>query len=191
MQFEAIETARLRLRPPVTADAEAIFNAYAGDPDVTRYLSWPTHRDIDATLAFIGFSEQQWRRWPVGPLLIERRDGGDLIGSSGIDFETDYRAATGYVLRADAWGQGYASEALAAMVALARQLGLWRLEAICHVEHGASARVLHKAGFSREGVLRAHTRFPNLGTHDPQDVLLFALLPKEMSPATPRPTPAA
>jgi len=41
---ERIETARLVLRRPTAADAEAIFNRYAGDSDVTRYLAWPRHR---------------------------------------------------------------------------------------------------------------------------------------------------
>jgi RimJ/RimL family protein N-acetyltransferase len=40
----ALETERLLLRKPTIRDAQAIFERYAGDPVVTRYMSWPTHR---------------------------------------------------------------------------------------------------------------------------------------------------
>jgi N-acetylglutamate synthase-like GNAT family acetyltransferase len=45
-------------------------------------------------------------------------------------FETPYRAQTGYVLAKHAWGRGYATEALGAMTALARQAGVRRLYAV-------------------------------------------------------------
>ena len=48
------------------------------------------------------------------------------------------------------------------MVDLARQAGVIRLYALCHVDHQASRRVLEKGGFTPEGLLRRHTVFPNL-----------------------------
>ena len=80
------------------------------------------------------------------------------------------------MLEKDAWGQGYASEALRAVVDLARRLGVVRLYALCHVEHPASSRVLDKCGFAREGVLRRHSEFPNLTPHEPCDVFCYALI---------------
>ena len=57
-----------------------------------------------------------------------------------------------YKLLPDYWGQGYASEALRAVLAFGfGQLKLHRMEAGCAVENGASARVLEKAGMRREG----------------------------------------
>lgn len=44
-----LETARLVLRPFVTADAEAMFRNWAGDPEVTRFLTWPTHPSADVS----------------------------------------------------------------------------------------------------------------------------------------------
>jgi RimJ/RimL family protein N-acetyltransferase len=58
----------------------------------------------------------------------------------------------------------------------APRLGLVRLYALCHVEHDPSRRVLEKCGFEREGVLRSHTVFPNLGRTGPADVLCYALV---------------
>ena len=172
---EIIETERLRLRRPRVGDAAAIFSGWASDPEVTRYLAWPRHRSIDDTLGFIIWSDQEWKAHPTGPYLVESRESGLPIGSTGLAFETASRASTGYVLARSAWGRGFATEALLAMAALAPRLGAVRLQALCHAEHRASARVLEKAGFSREGILREHSEFPNLGP-GPRDVLSYALV---------------
>ncbi len=172
---ERIETDRLILRRPRPADAAAVYERYARDPEVTRFLSWPTHRSISETRAYLTFSESEWQRWPAGPYLITSPDQG-ILGSTGLGFDTSYRAATGYVLAKDAWGLGYATEALGAMVDVARLVGVARLYALCHIRHHASARVLEKCGFCLEGTLRRHTRFPNLSPDDPGDVRCYALI---------------
>jgi RimJ/RimL family protein N-acetyltransferase len=166
---EFLQTARLVLRRPRPDDASAVFATYASDEEVTRYLGWARHATVDATRAFLDFSDDEWRRWPAGPYLVEARDSGMLLGSTGLAFETPWRAATGYALARTAWGRGLATEALLAMVDVARRVGVVRLQAICHVDHGASRRVLEKGGFAHEGVLRKYMTFPNLGAA-PQDV---------------------
>lgn len=171
---ERVETERLVLRKPVATDAAAVFSRYASDAEVTKFLSWPTHGSIDHTHAFLQFSEAEWSRWPAGPSLIEAREGGRLLGGTGLAFETPFRAATGYVLAKDAWGFGYATEALRAMVTVAEGLGVRRLYALCHPDHAASWRVLEKCGFAREGLLRRHSEFPNLRRGEPADVLCYA-----------------
>jgi RimJ/RimL family protein N-acetyltransferase len=171
---ERIETARLVLRRPQRRDAEIIFSRYANDSEVTRYLAWPRHRGLRDTLQFLEFSDNEWEHSPGGPYLIELRDSGQLIGSTGIEFETEYRASTGYVLARDAWGRGYATEALSGIVGVCAQLALARLHAMVHVEHAASRRVLQKCGFVHEGTLCRHTLFPNIDTHRPYDVASYS-----------------
>jgi [ribosomal protein S5]-alanine N-acetyltransferase len=171
---EALETERLQLRRPGRGDAEAVFARYAADPDVTRFLSWPTHRSLDDTLAFIAFSDAEWDRWPGGPYLIFSKSDGRLLGSTGFAFETPFRASTGYVLARDAWGHGYAREVLRAIVGLAPRVGLRRLYAVCYSRHPASARVLEACGFEHEGLLRSCFEFPNLAPGEPQDILCYA-----------------
>jgi RimJ/RimL family protein N-acetyltransferase len=161
------------MRRPVAADADAIFARYSNDPEVTRFLSWPRHRAIDDSRAFIRFSDAEWERWPAGAYLIESRDG-ILLGSTGLSFETPERVATGYVLARDAWGCGYATEALHAIVALAADLAIRRLYALCHPEHERSGRVLQKCGFVREGMLYQHIEFPNLHPGVLSDALCYA-----------------
>jgi RimJ/RimL family protein N-acetyltransferase len=130
---------------------------------------------MDDTQLFLQSSRSEWQRWPGGPLLIEDRVSGELIGSTGLSFETPHRASTGYVLARDKWGMGYASEALGAVVQVARQLRVARLHALCHATHGPSRRVLERNSFVLEGVLRKYVVFPNLGTAEPQDVCCYSL----------------
>ncbi len=167
----SFESARLKYRRLREDDLEAVLARYAADPEVTRYLSWPRHRSLADTRIFLELSDAQWAKGPAGPYLLEAE--GRLIGSTGLEFPTPCRATVGYALARDAWGRGYATEALAAMVGIARELGAHRIETIVHPANGASVRVLEKGGFTREGLLRRHTIFPNLDPEIPADVLLF------------------
>jgi RimJ/RimL family protein N-acetyltransferase len=177
---EQFETDRLVLRRPGRDDALAIFERYAGDPDVTRFLGWPRHQFVAHAEAFISWSDSEWERWPAGPYLIESRTDGSLMGGTGLGFETPYRAVTGYVIAKYCWGRGYATEALQAMCSLASRLGVQRLYALCHPEHRASWRVLEKCGFTREGTLRRFAEFPNLQPGAPADVLCYATILDEV-----------
>jgi ribosomal-protein-alanine N-acetyltransferase len=159
---ERIETARLVLTRPTADDAHAIFERYASDPAVTRYLAWPTHRSVDDTRLFIDFCELEWSRSPAGPYLILSKADGRLLGATGLSFDGSGAATTGYVLATDAWGKGYATEALQAMVDLARSLGLSTLGAFCHPDHTPSIRVLEKCGFKPDSSTQALVEFPNL-----------------------------
>jgi ribosomal-protein-alanine N-acetyltransferase len=173
---DRIETDRLVLRRPHAADAAAIFARYASDPDVTRFLGWPRHQSVADTDAFLGFCNAEWTRWPAGPYVIESRTGNTLLGGTGLGFETPTRASTGYVLAKDAWGQGYATETLRAMIELASRLGVQRLYALCHPQHQHSWHVLEKCGFAREGTLRGFAEFPNLEPSILADVLCYATI---------------
>jgi ribosomal-protein-alanine N-acetyltransferase len=169
----SLETERLLLRPPAPGDAQAIFTRYASDPEVTRYLGWPRHRVVEDSQAFVGFSMSEWTRASAGPLLVFSRESGRLLGSSGLLVEAHQCAQTGYVFARDAWGCGYATETLAAMVALAAGLKMTRLYALCHTGHRASRHVLEKCEFTCEGVLPRYFVFPNLSP-EPLDVVSYA-----------------
>jgi len=171
---EQIETARLSLRRPTGRDADAIFRTYASDPEVTLYVGFPRHHRVEDTRQFLAFSDEQWSSWPAGPYIIERRDTGALVGSSGLKFDSPLCAATGYVLARTAWGNGFATEALGAMVDVAQACGVQRLYALCHHAHRASARVLEKGGFTLEGTLRRYAEFPNLAPGTLCDVLCYS-----------------
>jgi len=168
-----LETERLLLRPPMLNDVQAIFDRYASDPEVTRYLGWPRHTSLAETRAFVKFSSTHWSRWHAGPMLAISRADGMLLGGSGLVFETPETASTGYVFARDAWGKGYATESLRAMVTLAEKMGVRRLTAECHHDHSPSRHVLEKCGFEQEPLSKRQAVFPNLAP-EPQDVLLFS-----------------
>ena len=170
-----IETTRLILRQPKMSDAATIFERYASDPEVTRFLGWPRHRSVQDTETFLEFSAHEWERWPAGPYLIISRTDGQLLGSSGLGFQARHEAVTGYVLATDAWGKGYATEALTAVIDVARRTGVTRLFALCHPEHRSSRRVLEKCGFVGDDPSTRQVEFPNLSPGVQQDALCYAL----------------
>jgi RimJ/RimL family protein N-acetyltransferase len=145
---------------------------------VTRYVGWPRHRSVSETQQFLAVSAAEWERWPAGPYLIRTRSDGPLIGGTGLHFEQPHEALTGYVLARDAWGNGYATEALEAMVAIGRRIALRRIYAFCHPDHRPSWRVLEKCGFTRDPSRAERAEFPNLAPGELQDVLCYQLMLK-------------
>lgn len=169
------DTARLTLRRPQAGDAGTIFGRYAGDFEVTRFLGWPRHRSLLDTEAFLRFSDEEWARWPAGPYLIISRADGQLLGSTGLAFQAPHQAVTGYVLARDAWGRGYATEALTGVIGVAARVGVTRLAAYCHPAHGPSRRVLEKCGFLLDAGAGCRLEFPNLAPGVQQEALCFTL----------------
>ncbi|HYY93577.1 MAG TPA: GNAT family N-acetyltransferase [Pyrinomonadaceae bacterium] len=168
-----IETARLVLRPPRLNDAEAIFNSYATDEEVTRYLVWRPHTSIAETEEFlsrvVAFLEDGSRlTWaltlhgddtPRG--MIELRPHG-------------HKADVGYVLARPFWGRGYMTEALCAVLDYAfRNHDTYRVWAVCDAENVASARVMEKAGMSFEGILQRYQIRPQISPA-PRDARSYA-----------------
>jgi ribosomal-protein-alanine N-acetyltransferase len=157
-----IVTERLILSPPGPDDAGEIFERYACDADVTRYMAWPRHRTIEDTRGFVAFSQGAWNRDGAGPLLIRAAADNRLLGSTGIDLASRQNPTVGYLLARSEWGQGFASEALAAMVRWADELELQRLLAPFHPDNAASRRVLVRGGFQMLDSWSQAVVFPNL-----------------------------
>lgn len=178
-----VRTARLLLRKPATADAQAIFDAYASDPDVTRFLTWEPHRNSNETAAFLDGCLAKWADGSGFPFIIEERTTpGAPIGMINLR-PSDHRISVGYVLARSSWGRGIAPEALAALVDLSlAQDHIFRFEAFCDAENKASARVMEKVGLTYEGTLRRHSVAPNLSS-EPRDCLLFAKVTWRTEPA--------
>lgn len=174
---QRIDTPRLILERPRLSDASDMFDRYSNDEEVTRLLTWPRHKELADAEAFIAFSDSEWERWPVGPYMIRAKESGLLLGSTGLVFEAQKRASTGYVLAKDAWGHGYATESLVAMKALATEVGVGRLFALCYPDHRASRNVLEKEDFALEGTLRSFAEFPNLNPGGLEDVVCYSWLP--------------
>ena len=144
-------TPRLLLRPGFPEDAMALATAMS-DKAIARNLAvvpWPyTLRDAEAHLAS--------PRDPVLPslLVFERTDGAPrLVGSCGLGRRPSGAVEMGYWIARPYWGRGLATEACAALVEIARTLGLASLEGSHFIDNPASARVLEKLGFEPLGIV--------------------------------------
>lgn len=180
MAATTLTTERLVLRPPNFEDAAAIFERYASDPEVTRYLAWKTHASIDDTLEFFHLilnppAGNHDRHWAIC-------FDGDPIPSGMITAFGAGRVVTlGYVLQRSLWGRGVMSEALRAVAAeVWRDQRTWRLQAYAHVDNIGSRRVMEKCGLRREGVLRRRFVMPQIGD-EPQDCALYAQVRDDLS----------
>jgi len=170
---DAFQTARLVLRPIAPEDAGPIFDGYAQDPGVARFLVWRPHRSRADTDAYIARCLAKPPREARTYVLADREDGA-VRGAFDLRRDDANRMGFGYVLARRWWGQGLMPEALVAVAdwALA-QPGVFRISALCDVENRASARVMEKAGLDREGLLRRRILCPNLAD-EPRDCYLYA-----------------
>lgn len=144
-------TPRLLLRPGFPEDAPALAAALA-DQAIARNLAnvpWPYGmRDAEAFLAA--------PRDPILPslLVFERTPGAPaLVGACGLGRRASGAVEMGYWIARRDWGRGFATEACAALVDIARALGLVTLEGSHFIDNPASARVLEKLGFEPLGVI--------------------------------------
>jgi ribosomal-protein-alanine N-acetyltransferase len=142
-----IRTQRLVLRPPALADAARV-SLLAGNFDVASMTGTIPHP----------YSEQMAAEWIGGALdgeegvvfMIERPEG--LIGCTGYRAFGDDHAELGYWIGRPYWGQGYATEAVGALIAHAFDTdGFDYLLAGHFADNPASARVIRKLGFVAQG----------------------------------------
>lgn len=156
-------TRRLALRPPRLADATRIFDAYARDPAVTRYLLFRPHRGVAETIEFVARCRAAWKAGRVFTWVILERKTGRLAGACMIRIQ-GHAVELAYALGRPFWGKRLTVEAMKPIVAWAlAQRGIERVWATCHVRNRASARVMEKLGMKREGILRKWVVYPNLG----------------------------
>lgn len=141
-------TPRLLLRPGWSDDAHALARTI-GDQAVLRNLARaPSPYGLADAQHFLaqGFDDR------APNFLITRRANAELIGGIAIERDALGGGELGYWIARGYWGQGYASEAARAVVALARHsLRLSRLTAAHFVDNPASGRVLAKLGFAATG----------------------------------------
>ena len=169
---ESFATARLLLRRPRPEDAPLIFAAYAQDPEVTRYLAFRPHRDLNDAIEAVDRFLEGWRSGKSYCWLIFRRDGEELIGA--IAAREDQGINLGYLIARPYWRRGFMSEALGAIVEWAfGQTAIFRVWAVCDVDNEASARLLERNGFHQEGILRKWSVHPNV-SDVPRDCYCYA-----------------
>lgn len=138
-------TARLRLREMVASDA-AGYHALASDPEVMQFLGGATtNRDCE----YYRTSLQKERTGLDTLIAVTPRENDAFIGRCGFtwNFFAEEWEVNVVLMRA-AWGNGYATEVLSALVDLAfNTLDLKTLAGVVHPENAASITILGKCGF--------------------------------------------
>ncbi len=152
-----LETNRLILRRFVEEDAENMFNNWASKPEVTRYMTWFPHKNIDETKQIIHiwlneYSEINRYQW-----AIVLKSTNEPIGSIGVvrQREDSLVAEMGYCIGNDYWHQGYTSEALQCIMKfLFDTIGFNRISALHDIRNPHSGDVMKKCGMKFEGTHR-------------------------------------
>lgn len=150
-----LRTPRLLLRPFDEGDTEAIFLIFS-NPRVMRYWDGPAWSSRAQAERFVAVSRRMEDDGTGARLAVVRAEDGQLLGQCSLfSWNPTYRSAeVGYCFDDAAWGRGYATEALGAVLQWAFDtLDLNRVQAALDTRNPASARVLEKLGFQREGTL--------------------------------------
>lgn len=141
-----INTKRFYLRKFKITDAENMFNNWANDREVTKYLTWQPHKSVDASLEFIKFLIDTNKT----DLAICDRVSGEVIGSiANVKENADFSACEiGYCLSRKYWNQGVMTEVLDAYLDdLFNNKNYLVVETEHMVENVASGAVMIKCGF--------------------------------------------
>lgn len=168
-----LETERLILTPVTAADADLVYPVMA-DPEVMAHMDSVEVDDPDQTLAFVEGQVGEMERHEAIYWSVRLAADGTYLGScdlSDIDWR-HHRAEVGFVLARPAWGQGYAYEAMQAVLGHAATQGIERLWARTLVGNNASDKLLLKLGFEQEGYMRGHVDRDG----DRRDVRLWGML---------------
>jgi len=149
------------LRRFTVDDTDAMFDNWASDPEVTKFLKWSAYTDKGPLREYLAeavtsYESDETYLWAM-VLNIDSTLIGSIVAKGGHD-EIGMKEV-GYSLGRQWWGQGYATEATGAVIRfLFDQVGVNRVEAVHDPDNPASGRVMAKCGMRREGVLRARER---------------------------------
>lgn len=173
-----LETDRLILRPFRAEDAKAMYDNWASDPEVTKFLSWPAYKSIDDAHTILEIWLESYENPDFYQWAIVLKDLDQPIGSVSVvnqDPRVDL-AEIGYCIGKHWWGRGIMPEAVNAVIKyLFREVGMQRLEVGHDPENPASGAVIRKCGFTYEGTLRRRIR-SNRGI---TDVAWYSMLKEE------------
>ena len=152
-----LETERLILRRFTVDDAEAMFHNWASDPEVTKYLTWPTHKSVEDSKWFIDFCLGNYPDSAFYNWVLELKDTHELIGN--ISFVTVLEEVNsmelGWVIGREYWGKGYAPEAAGKVFdTVFDEVGVNCIFAFHDINNPKSGAAMKKLGMKFEGILR-------------------------------------
>jgi ribosomal-protein-alanine N-acetyltransferase len=174
-----LESDRLLLRRFAAEDAGAMFENWASDPEVTKYLTWPTHTSVEVSKTVLADWVPQYEKSETYRWAIVLKGNGDMpIGSIGAVLRDDDTGMVhiGYCIGRKWWNKGITSEALALLVDyFFTVIGMNRIESRHDPRNPHSGSVMKKCGLRYEGTHRE-------ADHNNQgicDAAIYAILAKD------------
>ena len=163
-----LETDRLILRRFTIEDAQEMYDNWASEDEVTKFLTWPTHASVEVTKTLLTdwvnrYDSPDYYNWG-----IELKETHELIGNiSVVKMQENTQAAVlGYCMGTKWWGREIMPEAGKAVVKyLFEEVGFNRIAADHDKNNPKSGRVMQKIGMTYEGTLR-QAGFCNQGVID-------------------------
>lgn len=149
-----LETERLILRPFEIEDAQAMYEGWASDPEVTKYLTWNAHKDIEETKAILNKWIEEYEKPERLNFAIEEKDSHKLIGGIDVVGYLDGVNGTpviGYNLNKEYWNKGYMTEACKCLLEYLFEKGYEKVKIDAFKENRASQRVIEKCGGIYQG----------------------------------------
>ncbi len=158
---QTLETSRLILRRAVREDAEAMFRNWASDPEVTKYLTWPTYENVETAYQILDLWVSEYEKPNYYQWMIVLKELGEPIGSISVVRQNDRveEAEIGYCIGSQWWHRGIMTEALSAVIDyLFTEVGMNRVAARHDPNNPHSGGVMRKCGMKYEGTNRACDR---------------------------------
>ena len=158
---QTIETPRLTLRRAVCEDAEPMFRNWASDPEVTKYLTWPTYEKVETAYQILDLWASEYEKPNYYQWMIVLKELGEPIGSISVVRQNDRveEAEIGYCIGSNWWHKGIMTEALNAVIEyLFIEVGMNRVAARHDPNNPHSGGVMRKCGMKYEGTHRGCDR---------------------------------
>lgn len=152
-----IETERLILRRHVMEDAEKMFANWVTEEAVTKFLTWPPHKNIDVTKGLLAEWIDSYKKPDFYFWTIELKETKELVGDiSVVRMDEDTMSVElGYGIGSRWWGKGITAEAGRALVKFFfEEVKVNRVCARHASENPNSGRVMQKIGMKKDGVIR-------------------------------------
>lgn len=153
-----LETERLILRKFKLSDAEALYNNWANDSEVTKFLTWPTHTSVEISEIVVNdwvnsYADNKFYQWAI----VLKENQNEPVGSiSVVHMDEEINMVhIGYCIGRKWWHQGITSEAFSGIIPfLIEGVGAKRIESRHDPKNPNSGKVMLKCGLTYEGTLR-------------------------------------
>lgn len=173
---KTIETDRLILRRITVNDAKDMFKNWTNDLEVSKYVTWDCHGNLDATIEYAKYKENRYEKEYCFDWVVVLKETNEAIGEiEAVKVSLASRLVeVGYCFGSSFWNQGYATEALKAFIQYMFKIVNVEKIIACHMSSNpASGKVMLKAGMHFDAVLKNYV--VNKITNTREDLLYYSI----------------